>query len=63
MEHDILTKMSFAFFTYWPDQLNRPSRASINEFIDSNDLINVVEKTINTQPVLVFCDPEKKKDL
>ena len=48
MEHDILTKMSFKFFTYWPDQLNRPGHASVDEFIDSADLIDLIKKTVTT---------------
>lgn len=63
MEHDILTKMSFQFFTYWPDKMNRPGCASIEEFIDSAALIDLIKKTITTQPVLVFCDQEKKIEM
>ena len=48
MEHDILTKMSFKFFTYWPDKMNRPGHASVDEFIDSADLIDLIKKTVTT---------------
>jgi hypothetical protein len=38
--------MSFKFFTYWPDSLDRPGRASIDKFIDTADLLNLVSTTV-----------------
>ena len=48
--------MSFKFFTFWPDSMDRPGRASVDQFIQYCDLTALVARTINTQPVLVFCE-------